>query len=128
MKTICRVPLQVLSLRLSILYLRTCVGLGYGRKCILFLIPIKFCKNNNCIKMFCIKLIRPKHWLRILRGRYHFRRFTLKPKNPFVFGEKYYNFFLRYSCQHYLFRDVIVMKHYSSTVLNVPLSVFMIYS
>ena len=30
MKTICRVPLQVLSLRLSILYLRTCVGLGYG--------------------------------------------------------------------------------------------------
>lgn len=31
MKGICRVPLQVLSLRLSILYLRTCVGLGYGK-------------------------------------------------------------------------------------------------
>jgi len=30
MKTTCRVPLQVLSLRLSILYLRTFVGLGYG--------------------------------------------------------------------------------------------------
>jgi len=29
---ICRVPYTVLSLRLSILYLRTCVGLGYGKK------------------------------------------------------------------------------------------------
>jgi hypothetical protein len=34
---ICRVPYLVLSLRLSILYLRTCVGLGYGNKCIVFL-------------------------------------------------------------------------------------------
>lgn len=30
MRTTCRVPLQALSLRLSILYQRTCVGLGYG--------------------------------------------------------------------------------------------------
>ena len=30
MRTTCRVPLQLLALRLSILYLRTCVGLGYG--------------------------------------------------------------------------------------------------
>ncbi|ELU37845.1 hypothetical protein AG1IA_08122 [Rhizoctonia solani AG-1 IA] len=29
-RTTCRVPLQALSLRLSILYQRTCVGLGYG--------------------------------------------------------------------------------------------------
>ena len=31
MRTTCRVPLQLLALRLSILYQRTCVGLGYGR-------------------------------------------------------------------------------------------------
>jgi len=30
MRRTCRVPLQLLALRLSILYLRTCVGLGYG--------------------------------------------------------------------------------------------------
>jgi hypothetical protein len=30
LRTTCRVPLQLLALRLSILYLRTCVGLGYG--------------------------------------------------------------------------------------------------
>jgi hypothetical protein len=29
---VCRVPYIVLSHRLSILYLRTCVGLGYGNK------------------------------------------------------------------------------------------------
>jgi hypothetical protein len=29
---ICRVPYIVLSHRLSILYLRTCVGLGYGKR------------------------------------------------------------------------------------------------
>lgn len=35
--TICRVPSQALSLRLSILYLRTCVGLRYGYSYILLL-------------------------------------------------------------------------------------------
>lgn len=34
---VCRVPYIVLSLRLSILYLRTCVGLGYGIYRIIFL-------------------------------------------------------------------------------------------
>jgi len=28
---VCRVPSHTLALRLSILYLRTCVGLGYGK-------------------------------------------------------------------------------------------------
>jgi len=50
MKTTCRVPLQVLSLRLSILYLRTCDGLGYGSyNDILFLV---------LGRTFCIILIR----------------------------------------------------------------------
>jgi len=45
MRTICRVPLQALSLRLSILYLRTCVGLGYG--CLIFVITtLKYYKNT----------------------------------------------------------------------------------
>jgi hypothetical protein len=35
---VCRVPYPVLSLRLSILYLRTCVGLGYGNNYIVFLV------------------------------------------------------------------------------------------
>jgi len=37
---VCRVPYIVLSHRLSILYLRTCVGLGYGKNSYYFLGPV----------------------------------------------------------------------------------------
>ena len=72
---------------------------------------------------FRLNTHRSKHWFYTLEAAITVGGLTF-PTNPFVFGEKYYNFFLRYSCQHSLFRDVQVMKHYFSTVLNVPLSVF----
>jgi len=43
MRLTCRVPLQLLALRLSILYLRTCVGLGYGS---LFLPTLTYVISN----------------------------------------------------------------------------------
>jgi len=51
---VCRVPYIVLSHRLSILYLRTCVGLGYGKK-ILTAAPTN-CSGAACI-IFLAQLI-----------------------------------------------------------------------
>jgi len=112
-RTTCRVPLQALSLRLSILYQRTCVGLGYGSNSHSFPDLIDFLWKTN----------HTKHWFCSLEAAITSGSLTL-PDNPFVFGEKYYNFFLRYSCQHYLFSYVQTMKHCSSFVLNVPLPSF----
>lgn len=72
------------------------------------------------IKDFLWKTHHTKHWSCSLEAAITSGSLTL-PDNPFVFGEKYYNFFLRYSCQHYLFSYVQTMKHCSSSVLNVPL-------
>jgi len=51
MRLSCRVPLQLLALRLSILYLRTSVGLGYGSSLIKLLFIFYLLKNN--IIFFC---------------------------------------------------------------------------
>jgi hypothetical protein len=52
MRVICRVPLQLFTLRLSILYLRTCVGLRYGR-----LNTIILYLNNNLVNLSVLTLI-----------------------------------------------------------------------
>jgi len=49
MRTTCRVPLQLLALRLSILYLRTCVGLGYGN--LITLSKLKYYQYKSDIKL-----------------------------------------------------------------------------
>ena len=62
MRTSCRVPLQLLALRLSILYLRTCVGLGYGSTLILnFLItssPFIIINIKFKTRMFTVHLFK----------------------------------------------------------------------
>jgi len=97
MRTICRVPLQALSLRLSILYLRTCVGLGYGNKyliskCLLFswsnFSKTSFFKEKD----FLGKTHQSRHWSCTLEAVLTLRGLTLL-NNPFVFGEMYYNIF-----------------------------------
>lgn len=55
---------------------------------------------------------QPKHWFWSLEAAFTQNGLTFLICNPFVFGEKYYNFFLRYSCQHYLFSNLKIMKHY----------------
>ena len=55
---------------------------------------------------------QPKLWFWTLEAALTWDGSTFS-HNPFVFGEKYYNFFLRYSCQHYLFSYLKTMKHCS---------------
>jgi hypothetical protein len=114
---VCRVPYIVLSHRLSILYLRTCVGLGYGNKkknffqyC--FLGPIKFGLSTVHSSAAAIAATLEA----VLT---HSCRTFLW--NPLSFGGKHYSFLLRYSCQHYLFDYVHKMKHFTSTISNAPL-------
>ncbi len=110
---VCRVPYTVLSHRLSILYPRTCVGLGYGNKSHYFPGPVitglsVINSSVSSISHNTLEAVLTHSCLTFLW-------------NPFSFGEKHYSFFLRYSCRHYLFSYVQIMKHYSSTTLNVPL-------
>jgi len=63
-------------------------------------------------KDFLFYTHQPKLWFWSLEAALTQNGLTFPICNPFVFGEKYYNFFLRYSCQHSLFSNLKIMKHY----------------
>ena len=107
--------LQYSSLkRLGILYLSTCVGLGYGLLRELF--PGTARPQDQSSKILRLSQSVTTRWLRNihlipidyafrprLRGRLTLRRLTLR-RNPWTFGDTVFHSVCRYSCQHSHFR------------------------
>jgi hypothetical protein len=104
--------LQCSSLkRLSILYLSTCVGLGYGHL-LWKLFPGSTSPHFKSIYKIQLTSFVTIHWYRNinlfpidyafrprLRSRLTLRRLTLH-RNPWTFGENVSHILYRYSCQH----------------------------
>ena len=95
---------------LSILYLPTCVGLGYGL--VMELFPGTFSRHVQSIKNIQLTKSVTTIWLRNinlisidygfrprLRGRLTLRGLTLR-RNPWIFGDAVFHFVYRYLCQH----------------------------
>lgn len=130
--------------RLSILYLFTCVGLGYGSFCtgrikILPIPPSFFLEvhwpawsSNSRVKektrglvakatssLLCTHRIKP--FRGFLRDRFTLRRFTER-RNPWTFGDHVFHMIYRYSCQHSHFWYLQVLSPTTFFDLqNVPL-------
>ena len=100
--------------RLGILYLSTCVGLGYGLMWRLFPGTATLPEESNNFEQLsqCVTI----HWLTNinvipidyafrprLRSRLTLRRLTLR-RNPWTFGDTVFHSVCRYSCQHSHFR------------------------
>ena len=96
--------------RLGILYLSTCVGLGYGLTRGLFpgtpSQPIQSDKDEPYKGSVTTRWLGNIHPIPIdyafrprLRGRLTLRRLTLR-RNPWTFGESVFHTLCRYSCQH----------------------------
>ena len=75
---------------------------------IIIVITIKYYFPGPNIKIldFLFYTHQPKLWFWSLEAALTQNGLTFPICNPFVFGEKYYNFFLRYSCQHSLFSNL----------------------
>ena len=100
--------------RLGILYLSTCVGLGYGLMEGLFpgtpSPPTQSNKGGQFTEFVTTSRPRNIHLVPIdyaflprLRGRLTLRRLALR-RNPWTFGERVSHPLCRYSCQHSHFR------------------------
>ena len=128
----CLVPSTSFSPRLSILYLFTSVGLGYGLMLELFPgSPSSHLKSNNQIRYTAFVT---SNWLTNinvipidyafqphLRGRLTLRRLTLH-RNPWTFGGNVSHISLRYLCQHSHFWYLQHTSRYTFTGLqNAPL-------
>ena len=101
--------------RLGMLYLSTCVGLGYGLCWWSYFLEPAHC-NSNPIRSYnsarSVTTTRPTNinvvpivyaFLPRLRGRLTLRRLTLR-RNPWTFGDSVFHTVCRYSCQHSHFR------------------------
>jgi hypothetical protein len=101
--------------RLGILYLSTCVGLGYGHLCGGYFLERRHSKTNP-IRSYTLEHPSHTRWPRNinlvpidyafrprLRGRLTLRGLTLR-RNPWTFGESVSHALYRYSCQHSHFR------------------------
>ena len=118
--------------RLGILYLSTCVGLGYGL--VLELFPGTPTLPTQSIKSEQLSVFVTSNWPRNinlvpidyafrprLRGRLTLRGLTLR-RNPWTFGESVSHTLCRYSCQHSHFRYLQHTSRYTFTGLrNAPL-------
>ena len=100
--------------RLGILYLSTCVGLGYGLKLVLFpgspRLPTQSNKGRQLSAFVTssrprnINLVPIAYGFRPrLRGRLTLRGLALR-RNPWTYGESVSHTLCRYSCQHSRFR------------------------
>ena len=100
--------------RLGILYLSTCVGLGYGLCWSYFQEPLHRREQSNkprrSTEFVTSNWPRNIHLVPIdyafrprLRGRLTLRRLALR-RNPWTFGESVSHTLCRYSCQHSHFR------------------------
>ncbi len=118
--------------RLGILYLSTCVGLGYGLRWSYFLEPLHCKEQSNKPSQFTefvtTNWLRNIHLIPIdyafrprLRGRLTLRRLALR-RNPWTFGESVSHTLCRYSCQHSHFRYLQPVSQLTFTGLrNAPL-------
>ena len=118
--------------RLGILYLSTCVGLGYGLLRELF--PGTARPQDQSSKILRLSQSVTTRWLRNihlipidyafrprLRGRLTLRRLALR-RNPWTFGERVSHTLCRYSCQHSHFRYLQPASRLTFTGLrNAPL-------
>ena len=118
--------------RLGILYLSTCVGLGYGLMWGLF--PGTSSPPSQSIKAKRYTRSVTTHWptnINVvpidyafrprLRGRLTLRRLALR-RNPWTFGESVSHTLCRYSCQHSHFRYLQPASRLTFTGLrNAPL-------
>jgi hypothetical protein len=100
--------------RLGVLYLSTCVGLGYGRLWGLFPgTPSKPAESNHHRQLAAsVTTHRPTNidvvpigyaFRPRLRDRLTLRRLALR-RNPWTFGDSVFHTVCRYSCQHSHFR------------------------
>ena len=118
--------------RLGILYLSTCVGLGYGLyRWSYFLEPSRHTQSNKSVQLTVsvtssrfrnINLIPIDYGFRPrLRGRLTLRGLALR-RNPWTFGESVSHTLCRYSCQHSHFRYLQHASRHTFTGLrNAPL-------
>ncbi len=118
--------------RLGILYLSTCVGLGYGLRWSYFLGHLHRREQSNKPRQYTVSVT--SNWLRnihlipidyafrpCLRGRLTLRRLALR-RNPWTFGESVSHTLYRYSCQHSHFRYLQPASQLTFTGLrNAPL-------
>ena len=114
------------------LYLSTCVGLGYGLKLVLFpgspRLPIQSNKDRQLSAFVTssrprnINLVPIAYGFRPrLRGRLTLRGLALR-RNPWTFGERVSHPLYRYSCQHSHFRYLQHTSRYAFAGLrNAPL-------
>ena len=118
--------------RLGILYLSTCVGLGYGLRLELFpgipTLPSQSNKQEQ-LPVFVtsswprnINLVPIDYAFRPrLRGRLTLRGLALR-RNPWTFGESVSHTLYRYSCQHSHFRYLQhASRHTFAGLRNAPL-------
>jgi hypothetical protein len=118
--------------RLGILYLSTCVGLGYGLMWGLFpgtsSLPVQSDKDRQHTTFVTthwpgnINPVPIDYAFRpCLRGRLTLRRLALR-RNPWTFGESVSHTLYRYSCQHSHFRYLQAISRWPFTGLrNAPL-------
>jgi hypothetical protein len=118
--------------RLGILYLSTCVGLGYGLRWSYFQEHLPCPKQSN--KLGQVTAFVTSNWptnINVvpidyafrprLRGRLTLRRLALR-RNPWTFGERVSHPLCRYSCQHSHFRYLQPASQLTFTGLrNAPL-------
>ena len=118
--------------RLGILYLSTCVGLGYGLCWSYFQGHLHCREQSNKPRQYTASVT--SNWPRNiylvpidyafrphLRGRLTLRRLALR-RNPWTFGESVSHTLYRYSCQHSHFRYLQPVSRLTFTGLrNAPL-------